>query len=128
KDGIRDFHVTGVQTCALPISPRCTGSTTLSGCRHRPRRPHPLRESLGAPDHRTDRMTMTPEQKRSAKEGFAHAKNSMQALERDYPGLWAQLDRMRAERPVEWPDWCLLPMGAAVAVAQTNPLALKDHT
>src|SRR5690606_281156 len=22
KDGIRDFHVTGVQTCALPISPQ----------------------------------------------------------------------------------------------------------
>src|SRR5271165_790114 len=24
EDGIRDFHVTGVQTCALPISYRCT--------------------------------------------------------------------------------------------------------
>src|SRR5690606_39717016 len=23
EDGIRDFHVTGVQTCALPISPAC---------------------------------------------------------------------------------------------------------
>src|SRR5690606_41072319 len=23
EDGIRDFHVTGVQTCALPISPVC---------------------------------------------------------------------------------------------------------
>src|SRR5690606_39460225 len=27
EDGIRDFHVTGVQTCALPISgPRSTGT------------------------------------------------------------------------------------------------------
>src|SRR5690606_39393681 len=25
EDGIRDFHVTGVQTCALPISPRGRG-------------------------------------------------------------------------------------------------------
>src|SRR5690606_40642651 len=25
EDGIRDFHVTGVQTCALPICPRNTG-------------------------------------------------------------------------------------------------------
>src|SRR5690606_41160270 len=25
EDGIRDFHVTGVQTCALPIFPRLTG-------------------------------------------------------------------------------------------------------
>src|SRR5690606_39837740 len=24
EDGIRDFHVTGVQTCALPISPQTT--------------------------------------------------------------------------------------------------------
>src|SRR5690606_39778659 len=28
EDGIRDFHVTGVQTCALPISPE---GVTLSG-------------------------------------------------------------------------------------------------
>src|SRR5690606_40558535 len=27
EDGIRDFHVTGVQTCALPI---CTGKTTVA--------------------------------------------------------------------------------------------------
>src|SRR5690606_41066285 len=26
EDGIRDFHVTGVQTCALPISPRTSAS------------------------------------------------------------------------------------------------------
>src|SRR5207302_6230145 len=25
EDGIRDFHVTGVQTCALPISPALPG-------------------------------------------------------------------------------------------------------
>src|SRR5690606_40678519 len=25
EDGIRDFHVTGVQTCALPIYVRCLG-------------------------------------------------------------------------------------------------------
>src|SRR5437870_13414963 len=27
QDGIRDGHVTGVQTCALPILVRCTGRT-----------------------------------------------------------------------------------------------------
>src|SRR5690606_40293985 len=27
EDGIRDFHVTGVQTCALPISPNCSAPT-----------------------------------------------------------------------------------------------------
>src|SRR5690606_39908090 len=29
EDGIRDFHVTGVQTCALPISPGSTADAYL---------------------------------------------------------------------------------------------------
>src|SRR5690606_39827274 len=29
EDGIRDFHVTGVQTCALPISPRSGGRRSV---------------------------------------------------------------------------------------------------
>src|SRR5690606_40820983 len=38
EDGIRDFHVTGVQTCALPISGSVTNSyvdpsTNSPGCR-----------------------------------------------------------------------------------------------
>src|SRR5690606_40233362 len=28
EDGIRDFHVTGVQTCALPILPACLPSAS----------------------------------------------------------------------------------------------------
>src|SRR5690606_30832637 len=40
EDGIRDFHVTGVQTCALPISVSSTGAR--SGGIVLPRR-HPLR-------------------------------------------------------------------------------------
>src|SRR5436309_13058405 len=31
EDGIRDFHVTGVQTCALPISPTWRGAASRSG-------------------------------------------------------------------------------------------------
>src|SRR5690606_39356925 len=31
EDGIRDFHVTGVQTCALPIWPRGTERRRLAG-------------------------------------------------------------------------------------------------
>src|SRR5690606_40111210 len=37
EDGIRDFHVTGVQTCALPISKMRTlpqGVDQRSACRH----------------------------------------------------------------------------------------------
>src|SRR5690606_34446860 len=44
EDGIRDFHVTGVQTCALPISIRPVGQGCRHGRRsgplHRPHRPH----------------------------------------------------------------------------------------
>src|SRR5690606_39919773 len=36
EDGIRDFHVTGVQTCALPI---CAGDTRCIGGRRRARQP-----------------------------------------------------------------------------------------
>src|SRR5690606_40631766 len=45
EDGIRDFHVTGVQTCALPIFRRC-------GCRFR-RKPasDPLRSAGRDPVH-----------------------------------------------------------------------------
>src|SRR5690606_39500781 len=31
EDGIRDFHVTGVQTCALPISPPTTAPDVRGG-------------------------------------------------------------------------------------------------
>src|SRR5690606_41074430 len=31
EDGIRDFHVTGVQTCALPISTSMIGMIALAG-------------------------------------------------------------------------------------------------
>src|SRR6266700_6991355 len=43
EDGIRDFHVTGVQTCALPI--------LLLGCRATP---HRLRNSISTPMRRSE--------------------------------------------------------------------------
>src|SRR5690606_41065843 len=33
EDGIRDFHVTGVQTCALPISAVCVSTITNRSAR-----------------------------------------------------------------------------------------------
>src|SRR5690606_39989272 len=42
EDGIRDFHVTGVQTCALPISPSAGPA--------KPRRMTMLRPGAQAPD------------------------------------------------------------------------------
>src|SRR5690606_39394105 len=50
EDGIRDFHVTGVQTCALPIyrpSQTSRRATAEEGDRDRP--PHAPPEVPGAP-------------------------------------------------------------------------------
>src|SRR5690606_21714860 len=50
EDGIRDFHVTGVQTCALPIS--------------RPSSPGRARPILVARFHRTGTMASSPQRYR----------------------------------------------------------------
>src|SRR5690606_40291718 len=52
EDGIRDFHVTGVQTCALPISGRPTGSAGRSGYAV-PARPAGSAPGLSAPSPRS---------------------------------------------------------------------------
>src|SRR5690606_40013426 len=44
EDGIRDFHVTGVQTCALPISPTHRAPSASEGF---PRRPHTTKPLTG---------------------------------------------------------------------------------
>src|SRR5690606_40651870 len=41
EDGIRDFHVTGVQTCALPISDRGLRRGAADGLRRNRRRAAP---------------------------------------------------------------------------------------
>jgi hypothetical protein len=38
-----------------------------------------------------------------------------------YPRAWEQMDRLRADPPAGWPDWCLLPMAAAEAVTSAQP-------
>src|SRR5256885_7170900 len=51
EDGIRDYKVTGVQTCALPISDRERGGARYVGRRGRPRREQPEhRPRRGGPD------------------------------------------------------------------------------
>lgn len=71
---------------------------------------------------------MTPETKRAARDATAAAEAMVASVEADYPDVWPRLDRMRASRgsspDLDWPDWCLLPMGACAAVAQTRPEVL----
>src|SRR5207302_4920543 len=77
EDGIRDFHVTGVQTCALPISPRASiararrrgpvTSTCDGGTRCRSRRPRTIASAIVPPPMKARRS----EERRVGKEGRA---------------------------------------------------------
>jgi hypothetical protein len=57
------------------------------------------------------------EPKTAAKAAFARAQDLESELLERYPAAWEQLDALRANPPASWPDWCLLPMAAAAAVA-----------
>src|SRR5207302_6447206 len=58
EDGIRDFHVTGVQTCALPIwaeapAPR-EGGLSGAGARHLQVTAEAISGCRGSPSHRSE--------------------------------------------------------------------------
>src|SRR5690606_40116708 len=56
--GIRDFHVTGVQTCALPISPRTNGSAAgANGNGDKPKRARRTRIKKSEEKVEAPRMT-----------------------------------------------------------------------
>src|SRR5690606_22588732 len=67
EDGIRDFHVTGVQTCALPISPACSEGTDPSLA------------------HRCARQDNGPTQRSAAMHGQPH----VVIVGGGFAGLWA---------------------------------------
>src|SRR5690606_39864847 len=57
EDGIRDFHVTGVQTCALPISPACYSHGSSPGLR---RWGYPSPEGEGGFGRQNGRLNLEP--------------------------------------------------------------------
>src|SRR5690606_40803708 len=61
-DGIRDFHVTGVQTCALPICPRarCRTSSPQDRVRRGVRQPQRLRVRASIPGGKVSLMSENP--------------------------------------------------------------------
>src|SRR3712207_7314239 len=63
EDGIRDIGVTGVQTCALPISPRGTAARTARR-RHGPAAPTPRRGTRGSPVRSPPRRTASARRRR----------------------------------------------------------------
>src|SRR5690606_40056468 len=60
EDGIRDFHVTGVQTCALPIS------ASISSTPARPGRPAGSRGPSPPPAPRPVRAPREPDRERTS--------------------------------------------------------------
>jgi hypothetical protein len=57
---------------------------------------------------------------RAASEAQARGRDIERQLLDRYPRAWDQMDAMRDDPPMDWPDWCLLPMAAAVAVATSG--------
>src|SRR5690606_40679834 len=47
EDGIRDFHVTGVQTCALPIYQAIEGERNCFQCKDRKNKKRKLKDAAG---------------------------------------------------------------------------------
>src|SRR6266508_4888537 len=83
EDGIRDGHVTGVQTCALPISWRCRRSTPPC------RTPHPTwngSPSWGSPGGSATRWSAPP--RRSAAR-----EDELEGVDRGAVQVGAVLDR-----------------------------------
>src|SRR5690625_7779506 len=87
EDGIRDGHVTGVQTCALPIcaamaaAPACTSSTRPPAPRPSPRceppaDPGPARseERRVGKERRRARSTAANERRKFSKRGWSDSK------------------------------------------------------
>src|SRR5207253_4964022 len=68
EDGIRDGHVTGVQTCALPISARRGSSARRGGPRATARRAARRRRGAGARGTRARRRASRSEERRVGKE------------------------------------------------------------
>src|SRR5690606_40347730 len=71
EDGIRDFHVTGVQTCALPISPRAAPRRAAACRRVAPR---PGLPEGGARSACARRRSCTRSTSRATPAGPAHAR------------------------------------------------------
>ena len=62
-------------------------------------------------------MTIMPAPDMAAAENArAHAERLGREVATRWPTAWAELDHMRTHPPMPWPDWCLLPMAATVAV------------
>lgn len=58
-----------------------------------------------------------PDPRGLARAAYTVAEQHERNLLRRYPDAWQEMDRMRTTATVTWPHWCLLPMGAAAAVA-----------
>ena len=57
---------------------------------------------------------------RAASEAQARGRDIERQLLDRYPRAWDQMDAMRDDPPMDWPEWCLLPMAAAVAIATSG--------
>lgn len=55
--------------------------------------------------------------KTAARAAHNRAADLERQILRRWPLAWVHMDHVRADPPAPWPDWCLLPMAGAAAVA-----------
>src|SRR2546425_9956709 len=118
EDGIRDKLVTGVQTCALPISP--AGISKLP-----PARRHARHLSPGQPDvlrHPAGRRL--PESLRSLSDA-----SEREARDSEWLRHWDELRlrRRRTPRPAAWTVLCWRNLFAPILVGRSRPQYCGAH-
>src|SRR5690606_834677 len=132
-DGIRDFHVTGVQTCALPTYP---GRHGPPWARRRPSRPCrlPGRTGAGCPPSRSP-AGGHPEGRswpRGPRSAALRRPRTAPGQRWPAPGRRHGPERWRRRRsPAAWPargkarwvSWCLLADGSVPATVAAGALA-----
>src|SRR5690606_39834630 len=89
EDGIRGFHVTGVQTCALPISGEparlITASTPVTAAGSKPSAGCQLNSSAPVARRRTSRTTWWPSARRRSASREPDRKNDEPGSRRRLP-------------------------------------------
>src|SRR5690606_28106262 len=94
-DGIRDFHVTGVQTCALPIYQCRARLYAVSGPRLLPHRGHRVRDDR----HRRHLARSRPASACAARTGDHRALGARAAMTAPLYTLWGYYARWTARWP-----------------------------
>src|SRR3989454_7348507 len=95
EDGIRDYKVTGVQTCALPIY---LGVVVDDDEARRKRRPRILHETKWPSGNESQRFDDQPRGFKSGRDGVERELGSARGVEHSESDAWEKVDQVICER------------------------------